>query len=57
MLVEVSRGLFPLRSVALALGFGLTIRKAVAGGANIFIASLGALARGAKISQFSHRPR
>jgi len=45
MLVEVARGLLPLRGIALALGFGLTMRKAIARGANTFVASLGALAR------------
>jgi hypothetical protein len=57
MPVEVSRGLLPLRNVALALGFGLTMGKSIARGANTLIASLGALARSAKIDQFSHRPR
>jgi hypothetical protein len=57
MLVEVARGLLTLRSVALALGFGLTMRKAIACGANTLVASLGTLARSAKIDQFSHRPR
>jgi hypothetical protein len=57
MPVEVARGLLPLRSVALALGFWLTMRKSIARGANTVIASLGALARSAKVDQFSHRPR
>jgi hypothetical protein len=33
------------------------MRNAIARGANAFIASLGALARSAKIDQLSHRPR
>jgi hypothetical protein len=57
MPVEVSRGFLVLRSIALALSLGLTMRKAAAGGANVLVATLSALARSAKIDQFSHRPR
>jgi hypothetical protein len=54
MLVEISRGLSPLRGVEAAQLFELTVREAVRLGTPIMLLSFGTLADDAKIDQFGH---